>query len=129
GVLRKIAQTVTTEEGAGSVKGAIQETLKRLIAFEMQLGPFAVAQLRIIAEVFDICGAPPKTAPRMYVTNTLGNPYDDEGWLPSILAPISKSRIDANKIKRDEPLTVVIGNPPYKEKAKVQGAWIENGSK
>src|SRR5205823_4064742 len=99
GVLRRIAETVTAEEGAGSVKGAIQETLKRLIAFEMQLGPFAVAQLRIIAEVFDICGAPPKTAPRMFVTNTLGNPYDDEGWLPSMLAPLSKSRTDANKIK------------------------------
>ncbi len=129
GVLRKIAETVTADEGAGSVKGAIQEALQRLIAFEMQLGPFAVAQLRIMAEVVDLCGSVPETAPRMFVTNTLGNPYDDEEWIPGILAPIAKSRKDANKIKRDEPITVVIGNPPYKEKAKGQGAWIENGSK
>ena len=34
------------------------------------------------------------------------------------LAPIAESRRQANKIKREEPITVVIGNPPYKEKAK-----------
>jgi hypothetical protein len=129
GVLRKIAETVEADEGAGSVKGAVQEALKRLIAFEMQLGPFAVAQLRILAEVVDLASSIPKTSPRMFVTNTLGNPYDDEEWIPGILAPIAKSRKDANKIKRDEPITVVLGNPPYKEKAKGQGAWVENGSK
>jgi predicted helicase len=101
------------------------DTVKRLIAFEMQLGPFAVAQLRILAEIVDLTGAPPSTPTRMFVTNTLGNPNDDEDWIPGILAPIAKSRKDANKIKRDEPITVVIGNPPYKEKAKGRGGWIE----
>ena len=52
-------------------------------------------------------------------------PYDDEGWIPGILAPIAESRKDANKIKRKEPITVVIGNPPYKEKAKGRGGWVE----
>src|SRR5581483_2787852 len=127
GALRRIAETVAADEGPGSVKGAVQEALKRLIAFEMQLGPFAVAQLRILAEVFDLVGSPPKVAPRMFVTNTLGNPYDEEEWLPSFLA-IAKSRKDANKIKREEQITVVLGNPPYKEKAKGHGAWVENGS-
>src|SRR3974377_1786391 len=45
--------------------------------------------------------------------------------MTGLLAPISKSRKEANKIKRDEPITVVIGNPPYKEKAKGLGGWIE----
>lgn len=125
GVLRKIAETVEADEGAGSVKGAINAAVKRLIAFEMQLGPFAVAQLRMLAEIVDLTGAPPKTPTRMFVTNTLGNPDDDELWIPGILAPIARSRRDANKIKREEPITVVIGNPPYKEKAKGLGGWIE----
>ena len=38
------------------------------------------------------------------------------------------SRRDANEVKKDERITVVIGNPPYKEKAKGRGGWIENGS-
>lgn len=125
GVLRRIAESIKADEGEGSVKGAINAAVKRLIAFEMQMGAFAVAQLRIIAEIVDLTGSPPKTPLRMFVTNTLGNPNDDEGWIPGILAPIAKSRKDANKIKRDEPITVVIGNPPYKVKAKGLGGWIE----
>ena len=125
GILRRIAERVEADEGEGAVEGAINAAVQRLIAFEMQLGPFAVAQLRILAEIFDLTGKPSVTPARMFVTNTLGNPDDDEGWIPGILAPIAKSRKDANKIKRDEPITVVIGNPPYKEKAKGLGGWVE----
>jgi len=129
GVLRKIAETVRADEGEGSVRGATNAAVKRLVAFEMQLGPFAVAQLRILAEIVDLTGAPPTIPLRMFVTDTLGNPHDDEGWIPGILAPIAKSRKEANKIKREEPITVVIGNPPYKEKAKGRGGWVESGDK
>ena len=125
GVLRKIAETVTADEGEGAVKEAINAAVKRLIAFEIQLGPFAVAQLRILAEIVSLTGSSLKTPMRMFVTNTLGNPDDDEGWIPGILAPIAQSRKDANKIKREESITVVIGNPPYKEKAKGRGGWVE----
>jgi len=129
GVLRKIAETVRSDEGEGAVKQAINAAVKRLIAFEIQLGPFAVAQLRILAEIVNLAGGPAKAPVRMFVTNTLGNPDDDEGWIPGILAPIAKSRKDANRIKREEPITVVIGNPPYKEKAKGLGGWIEGEKK
>lgn len=125
GVLRKIAKNVEDDEGEGSVKGAIAAAVGRLIAFELQLGPFAVAQLRIHAGIAELAGAPPTTTVRMFVTDTLGNPAHDEGWVPSTFAPIAKSRKEANKIKRDEPITVVIGNPPYKEKAKGRGGWVE----
>jgi hypothetical protein len=125
GVLRRIAGTVKEDEGDGAVSGAITQAMQRLIAFEMQLGPFAVAQLRIIAEIVAFTGKVPASPPRMFVTNTLGDPNDEEGWIPGILAPIAKSRKDANKIKREEKITVVIGNPPYKEKAKGRGGWIE----
>ena len=91
----------------------------------MQLGPFAVAQLRILAEIVALTGTEPTEPVRMFVTNTLGNPDDDEGWIPGMLAPIAQSRRAANTIKREEPITVVLGNPPYKEKAKGRGGWIE----
>ena len=129
GVLRRIAETVRSDEGEGAVNGAIQGAINRLIAFEMQLGPFSVAQLRIAAEILELTKAIPKSPIRMFVTNTLGNPYDDEEWLPDILAPIGKSRKEANKIKREETITVIIGNPPYKEKAKGMGGWVETAIK
>ena len=133
GVLRRIAQKVREDQGEGAVPGVILDALKRLIAFEIQLGPFAVAQLRILAEVVDLTDpdrekAVPSIPLRMFVTDTLGNPYDDAEWIPGTLAAIGKSRKDANKIKREESITVVIGNPPYKEKAKGRGGWVEQGN-
>ena len=128
GVLKSIAETIRQDQGEGAVAGAVTDALKRLIAFEMQLGPFAVAQLRILAEVVNLTGKAPKTSPRMFVTNTLSDPEEDAGWIPQILAPLAKQRRDANRIMRDEPITVVIGNPPYKDHAGGQGSWIESGS-
>ena len=34
--------------------------------------------------------------------------------MPQIVEAIAKSRREANKVKREQPITVVIGNPPYK---------------
>jgi hypothetical protein len=100
-----------------------------LIGFELQVGPFAVAQLRLLAELTAIgVGTVPPDALRLYLTNTLGNPYLEEETLGSWYEPISESRRQANTIKRDEPILVVIGNPPYKEKSHGGGAWIESGS-
>ena len=129
GVLRHVAATLAADEGPGAVAAAIESALQRLIAFELQLGPFAVAQLRVYAEALALTGAAPKAAPRMFVTDTLGNPNDDGGHFAGFLAPIGRQRKEANRIKREEPITVVIGNPPYKEKAKGRGGWVEGESR
>jgi hypothetical protein len=128
GVLRRIAERVEADEGAGAVAGAVDAAVKRLVAFEIQLGPFAVAQLRLLGELVELTGKPPDTPLRMFVTDTLGNPYIEQEWIPALLEPIAESRRQANKIKVQEPITVVIGNPPYKEKAKGRGGWVEAGS-
>ena len=103
--------------------------MSRLIGFEIQFGPFAVAQLRILAELqslLDDAKATPSM--RLFVTDTLGNPYAEEEYIPQILMPLGESRRQANEIKRQEKITVVIGNPPYKEKARGLGGWIESGT-
>jgi predicted helicase len=64
----------------------------------------------------------------MFVTDTLGDPFTEVETLGSWYGKIAESRRQANQIKRKEPITVVIGNPPYKEKAKGKGSWIEQGS-
>lgn len=125
GVLRHLAQQVEQDEGAGAVAGAVETVMRRLIAFELQLGPFAVAQLRVLAEVQALTGAAPRRAPQMYVTDTLSNPHDDGGAFPGFTAAIGQQRKAANRVKREQPITVVIGNPPYKDKAKGLGGWVE----
>ncbi len=128
GVLRRIAADVEADQGAGAVPQAIQSAVDRLVAFEIQLGPFAVAQLRVYAELIELIGKAPRSTPRMFVTDTLGNPYAQVEELGSLYRTISESRLQANEIKRKQPITVVIGNPPYKEKAMGRGGWIEEGT-
>jgi hypothetical protein len=55
-------------------------------------------------------------------------PDEEHEYIPQILKPLAESRRQANGVKRAEPITVVIGNPPDKEKAKGKGGWIESGN-
>ena len=129
GVLRRIAEATEADQGPGAVPGVVEAALSRLIGFEIQFGPFAVAQLRILAELQSLLEDPRATPSiRLFVTDTLGNPYAEEEYIPQILMPLGESRRRANEIKRQERITVVIGNPPYKEKAKGLGGWIESGT-
>lgn len=132
GVLRRIAQTVSDDTGPGSVPGALANAANRLIGFELQFGPFAVAQLRLLAEYADLmkeAGAK-GTAPtaKLFITDTLGNPFVEDEYIPAMMQPVAQSRRAANQIKKTDKITVVIGNPPYKEKAEGRGGWIEQGS-
>ncbi|TAM96706.1 MAG: DNA methyltransferase, partial [Rhodanobacteraceae bacterium] len=112
GVLRYVAKQVRSDQGEGAVAGYLHAALKRIAGFEMQLGPYAVAQLRLHAEILELTGTAPDHTPHLFVTDTLGNPYDDGGKLAQIFAPIAESRKAANRIKRETPVTVILGNPP-----------------
>lgn len=133
GAMRAIARTVENDLGRGAVPGAIASAAERLIGFEMQFGPYAVAQLRLMAEIqtlMSVKDGDGRNLPalRLFITDTLGDPYATQTQFSALTQPIGESRKQANKIKRDEKITVVIGNPPYKEKAKGRGGWIESGS-
>lgn len=129
GVLRRIAETVEKDQGAGNIGPAIADAAERIVGFELQFGPFAVAQLRLIAEMQHLIGASAiAKTPHLYVTDTLGDPYASETQFSAMVAPIGESRKEANRIKRETPITVVIGNPPYKNQAAGLGGWIEDGS-
>jgi len=129
GVLQRIRQIVEARDGAGAVPAAIAESLNRLIGFELQFGPFAVAQLRILAELIELVavGGSDESGElqhvlsaelRLYITDTLADPDEATAWIPANMAGVAESRKAANHIKRHEPITVVLGNPPYKEKAR-----------
>ncbi len=132
GVLQRIAERVDTDQGEGAVPAAIRAALARIIGFEIQFGPFAVAQLRLAAEVVDLLKAdtadPEHVALRLFLTDTLGNPNEEHEYIPHVLSPLAASRRSANQIKRAEPITVVIGNPPYRERARGRGGWVESGT-
>ena len=131
GVLDHIAKSIATDQGEGAVPGAVAAAMERIFGFELQFGPYAVAQLRLIAELQSLIGDAGGNLPqaKLYVTDTLGDPYATDRQFSAMVAPIGESRAEANRIKREQPITVVIGNPPYKDKASGRGSWIEDGSK
>jgi hypothetical protein len=127
-VVRAIGQSVADDLGGGAVPAAAAAALWRMVGFELQLGPFAVAQLRLLAELAELGANPDQVKPRLFVTNTLGNPFIEEQSLGTWYEPIAQSRREANRIKRDETVLVVLGNPPYKDKSHGKGGWIESGN-
>jgi hypothetical protein len=109
-VVRAIAQNVADDLGEGAVPAAVAAALSRLVGFELQLGPFAVAQLRLLAELAELGANVDQVKPRLFVTNTLGNPFIEEQSLGTWYEPIAQSRREANRIKRDEVVLVALGN-------------------
>jgi len=127
-IIEHVAEKVEQTEGPGAVPGTITELASRLIGFELQLGSYTVAELRTTDLLRSYKANPPKGGMRMFVADTLSDPDADVTAISSGLAAISESKRQANRIKADVPVTVVIGNPPYAERAEGMGGWIEKGS-
>ncbi|WP_017200718.1 type ISP restriction/modification enzyme [Arthrobacter sp. M2012083] len=127
-ILERVAKAAEEAEGPGSVPGAVSQAAERIVGFEIQMGPYAVAELRA-HDLLALYGAKtPKDGLKLFVTDTLDDPLAEETQLGSGLNLLAKARRDANRVKSGTNVTVVIGNPPYKELAAGQGGWVESGS-
>jgi len=127
-VLETVAATVGNGEGPGAVPSRLRDTASRLVGIEIQTGPYAVAELRVAEALHRYNAGLPDDGLRLYVADTLDDPFAQEAQLAATLAPIAASRRGANKVKADEPVVVVLGNPPYRERAKGHGGFIEHGA-
>jgi predicted helicase len=113
-VLRRIETTLKENRGADALIGADAAT-GRIFGFEIMPAPFVVAHLQLGLHLQHI-KAPlePDERPAIYLTNAL------TGWEPSTSHPksllypeLDEERDAAEHVKRDRPILVVIGNPPY----------------
>lgn len=127
-IVETVREQVIDEDGVGAAPGALSELANRLAGFEIQMGPYAVAELRVADLLADAGATLPSTGLKLYVTDTLDDPTADVTQIASGLQTIARSRRLANAIKRSEQVNVVIGNPPYRELAAGQGGWVERGS-
>jgi hypothetical protein len=127
-VLRHVGHSASQEFGPGARPEAVTSMAARLYGIELQSGPFSVAELRL-SEAMKAEGANmPTGGLHMYVADTLEDPYSGSAKELSYTEQlIARQRQQANQVKRDVNVQVSIGNPPYKEKSKGLGGWIENG--
>ena len=101
--------------GEGAVPAEVEAFSKRMHGFELLVGPYAVAHYRMTREVAGR-GAAAGRLP-IFLTDTLAPPADAAGVQPHLAflsAPMVAERREADAVKRDAPILVVMGNPPYK---------------
>jgi hypothetical protein len=128
-IINTVARTIEVEEGHPAVSPRLRDLFGRLIGFERQASPFAVAELRIHQALkASYRTEVPERRVKFFVADTLDDPYAEQAHIPAILEPIARSRREANKIKRELPILVIVGNPPYRERAAGLGGWIEHGN-
>ena len=127
-IIDSVAATVTAEEGLGAVAPRLRALLARLIGFEKQAGPYAIAELRIHQSLrAEHAVEIPESQVKLYIADTFDDPYTEQLYVPHSLDVIARSRREASQTTRDQPVFVVIGNPPHNMRAKGAGGWIENG--
>jgi len=126
-VLDTVAATEAASEGPGAVPARLREAADRLVGIEIQTGPYAVAELRVAAALHRHKADVAPDGLRLYVADTLDDPFAEQTLLAATMAPIAASRRNANKMKAHEPV-VVIGNPPYRENAGGHGWFVEHGA-
>lgn len=124
-VVNTVAATITAEEGPGAVAPHLRELSNRLIGFENQAAPYAVAELRIHSLLRKRHRAEVPAEERRFLADTLDDPNVQLLPLGRMYEAIERSRRSANRVKREEPVMVVIGNPPYVDRVKRISTWIE----
>lgn len=108
----------------GAWSGYVEEHLiPRLNGFEILMASYAMAHLKLdmlLAET----GYQAKKDQRfnIFLTNSLEEHHPDTGTLFS--SWLSTEANEANFVKRDTPVMVVMGNPPYSGESSNKGDWI-----
>ncbi len=109
---------------AGMWQGYVGEhLLPRLNGFELLMTSYTMAHLKldwILTETG--YKADDNERLRVFLTNSLEEHHKDTGTLFAQF--LAREANGANEIKRNTPVMVVLGNPPYSGESKNKGEWI-----
>ena len=103
-----------TKYGSGAVKDFIkQQILQNYYAFELMMAPYAIGHMKM-SFLLDELGYKMEDDERMkyYLTNTLDMEELEESNFPG-MSSLSHESQEAGKVKKDVPILVILGNPPY----------------
>ena len=111
-VLDHIRESVTETYGIGEwVQYINAQLVKRIFGFELLVAPYTIAHLKL-SLFLQAQGWRADERLRIYLTNTLEQPEEMQPSLP-FAEFISDEANAALSVKRDEPLLIILGNPPY----------------
>jgi len=123
-VIKHVHQKFQGQEGLWS-KYVEDHLIPRLHGFEILMASYAMAHLKLDLLLRET-GYVPKTQQRfrVFLTNSLEEAHPDTGTL--FASWLSREATEANYIKRDTPVMVVLGNPPYSVSSSNKGEWIQS---
>lgn len=121
--LEVIHKKFKTKKGAWSAY-VEEHVLNRIFGFEILMAPYSIAHLKI-GHLLQKTGYEFKSDQRLgiFLTNTLEEAAKKCEEL--FLSFISDEANAASAIKKDHPIMVVLGNPPYSLSSQNRGDWIQ----
>ena len=133
-VLDHAAEAVRQRLGPGAVPQKLRDLAGRLNGFELLVGPYSVAHLRVSQRLRD-AGVHDRPA-MVYLTDTLESPNRLSEFTASILQErLTEERQRAQIVKKDVRVFVCLGNPPYDREQREpeddagrrKGGWVRRG--
>ncbi len=111
---------------SGMWQGYVEKCLlPRLNGFELLMASYAMAHLKL-DWVLKETGYEAKSDNRLqiYLTDSLQEAHPDTGTM--FASWLSNESQEADRVKRETPIMVVLGNPPYNGESQNNGEWIRN---
>jgi predicted helicase len=125
-VINEIHQSIAGKGQQGLWNNYVADKLlPRIFGFELLIAPYAVAHLKL-GLLLQETGYLFKTDQRLgiYLTNTLEDAFKKSELLPGFNKYIVDEANAAAEIKKEKPIMVVLGNPPYSGVSANKGKWI-----
>jgi predicted helicase len=122
---RLAVEEFVTKYGEGSKAKFIEDhILKHFFAFELMMAPYAAGHLKM-GYLLEELGheLPGDERFQFYLTNTLEMEELAQTSLPG-MASLSEESHLAGKVKKERPILVILGNPPYSGHSANKGNWI-----
>lgn len=124
--IRLAVSEFTQKYGEGGKPRFIQDhILKDFNAFELMMAPYAMGHLKI-SLLLEELGYTLQADERfkLYLTNTLDINEIEGTALPGLSTLSHESKL-AGKIKKQDPILVILGNPPYSGMSANRSEWTE----
>ncbi len=100
--------------GPGALPGWATNLAANTHAFEILIGPYAVAHLRLSQQVIAAGGQLPTDGAHVYLTDTLESPFAaPPGQMTLLHRPLAEEHRRAQKVKSETRVLACVGNPPY----------------
>jgi len=136
GVIDQALGTVLDQQGQGAVPGAALQLASQLYGFEKLPGPYAVAELRVSQALERFHANLGRGGLNVLLTDTLESPDGAAAQAPLYMKVIADQHQRALKVKKQTPIIVCLGNPPYDRHAASRdpqdraatGGWVRWGN-